>query len=202
MVGIGMNFSAKAAVEPNIEDTMLSASVEGMEGDDLRVLTVLVTWLEVHHAWINADRLVRATQTLESQRARAFWAAIGTWLEKDRRLARLTKLHRGKRIHLLRTGTAFQVRRRGEDPRFKNTPLRMPAGVLRDRIGDVLKPEELAGRHLGYHYRVLIGPTYRADMWAALERDPTLAPAELARRTYGSFATAWQVKQDWQLLAA
>ena len=202
MVGIGMNFSAKAAVEPNIEDTLVSACIEGMEGDDLRVLAVLATWLDVHHPWINADRLVRATQTLEPQRARAFWAAIGTWLEKDRRLARLTKLHRGKPIDLLRTGTAFQVRRHGEDPRFKDTPLRTPAGVLRDRPADVLTPEELAGRHLGYRHRVLIGPTYRADMWAALELDPTLAPAELARRTYGSFATAWQVKQDWQLLAA
>jgi hypothetical protein len=39
-------------------------------------------------------------------------------------------------------------------------------------------------------------------MWAALEVDPTLTPTELARQTYGSFATAWQVKQDWELLAA
>jgi hypothetical protein len=39
-------------------------------------------------------------------------------------------------------------------------------------------------------------------MWAVLESDPSLSPAELARRTYGSFATAWQVKQDFELLAA
>jgi len=39
-------------------------------------------------------------------------------------------------------------------------------------------------------------------MWAALEHDATLAPAALARQTYGSFATAWQVKKDWELLAA
>jgi hypothetical protein len=37
-------------------------------------------------------------------------------------------------------------------------------------------------------------------MWAELEGDPTLSPAQLARRTYGSFASAWQVKHDWQLL--
>ena len=78
----------------------------------------------------------------------------------------------------------------------------MPNGVLRHRTADVLTPEELAGRHLGYRYRVLIGPTYRADMWGALEHDPTLAPAALARQTYGSLATAWQVRQDWELLVA
>jgi len=149
MVGIGMNFAAETAVEPNIEDTLLSASVEGMEGDDLRVLAILVTWLDVHHAWINADRLVRATQTLDSPRVRAFWAAIGTWLENDRRFARLTKLHRGKRIDLLGAGSAFQVRRRGEDPRFQGTPLRVPEGVLRHRTADVLTPRHSTARTRG-----------------------------------------------------
>jgi 2-oxo-4-hydroxy-4-carboxy--5-ureidoimidazoline (OHCU) decarboxylase len=44
--------------------------------------------------------------------------------------------------------------------------------------------------------------TYRADMWAAMEDDPSISVAELARRTYGSFATASQVKRDWQLIHA
>jgi hypothetical protein len=47
---------------------------------------------------------------------------------------------------------------------------------------------------------VIIGPSYRADMWAALETDPELSPTELARQTYGSFATAWQVKRDFVLV--
>jgi len=38
-------------------------------------------------------------------------------------------------------------------------------------------------------------------MWAENERDPILTAAEIARRTYGSFATAWQVKKDWAVLA-
>ena len=38
-------------------------------------------------------------------------------------------------------------------------------------------------------------------MWAALEADPNLAAAELARRPYGSFAPAWQTKHDFQVLA-
>lgn len=48
----------------------------------------------------------------------------------------------------------------------------------------------------------MIGPTYRADMWAALEADPDLSAAELARRTYGSFATAWHVRRDFALVAS
>jgi hypothetical protein len=45
-----------------------------------------------------------------------------------------------------------------------------------------------------------MGASYRADMWAALDNKPTLTAAELARRAYGSFATAWQVKRDFAIL--
>lgn len=78
----------------------------------------------------------------------------------------------------------------------------MPAGVLRDRPGDVLSPKELARRHRTYRCRVLMGPSYRADMWALLEAEPSITAAELGRRAYGSFATAWHVKKDYELLAA
>ncbi len=200
MVGIGMLFTAKAARDPNIEDTLLAASVEGMERDDLRVLAILVTWLGVHHSWMNADRLIRAVEAHPSERVRAFWAAVAKWLERDRRLARLARTSRGSRVDLLRTGADFQVKRRGEDVRFETGPLRVPAGALRDRQQDVVLPAELAKRHRTYRQRVLIGSSYRADMWAELDRDPALSAAELARRTYGSFATAWQVKHDRALL--
>lgn len=200
MVGIGMGFAAKGSVEPNIEDTIIAASVEGMERDDLRVLAVLTTWIGIHHPRVNADRLLRALSHQSSPRVRAYWAAIGVWLGKDRRLARLATLHEGRRVDLLRAGTEFQIRRRGEDARFRDTGLRVPAGTLRDRPSDVLSPAALAVRHGTYRLRILIGPSYRADMWAALEHDPEIPAAELARRTYGSFATAWNVKRDWELL--
>lgn len=200
MAGIGMLFAVEPSVEPNIEDTLIAASVEGMEGDDLRVLAVLTTWIGVHHPRINADRLLRGLTQHPTSRVRAYWAAIGRWLGNDRRLARLAPLHEGARVQLLRAGSSFQVRRRGEDDRFRDTDLCVPGGVLRDRPSDVLTPAALADRHRTYRARILIGPSYRADMWAALEREPGLRAAELARRTYGSFATAWKVKQDWALL--
>jgi hypothetical protein len=200
MIGIGMNFAGSGAKEPNVEDTLLSASVCGLEDDDLRVLAILVTWLGIHHPWINADRLLRAVRSHQAPRVLAFWSAVGHWLRKDRRLARLTGVYRGPRLDLLRTGTDFQIRRHGEDLRFTGSPLRVPTGILRDRPADVLTPRELAKRHRMYRLRILIGPTYRADMWAALDREPSLSLAALARTAYGSFATASQVKHDWTLL--
>jgi hypothetical protein len=201
MVGIGMNFAAPAVVDPNIEDTLLFTSIEAMDHGDLRVLSVLVTWFGVHSRWVNADRLAKIVSDHDSERVRALWSALARCQAKDRRFAHLAKVYGGPRIDVLSTGTEFQLRRHGEDPRFEGSALRVPSNVVRDRGADVLPPAELAQRHHAYRCRVIMGPTYRADMWAALEEDPTLSAAMLARKTYGSFATAWHVRRDFALVA-
>ena len=201
MIGIGMNFSGRKAKNANIEDTLLAASQEGIERADYRVLAVLVTWIDVHYKWINADRLIRLVEN-SSKRIRAFWASVAIWKSNDSRFTRLAKLYDGRRVTLLSTGTTYLVKKNGEDDRFKGTALRVPANTLRDRKQDVATPSSLAQIHDGFRHRVLMGPTYRADMWANLENTPSLSTADLARSAYGSFATAWQVKKDWQLLNA
>ena len=200
MVGIGMNFAAPPERDADLESTLVHASQLGMDDGDLRVLAVLTTWLGIHYAHVNADRLVRLATAETSERVRAYWAAIASWLARDRRFARLKTAYDGPRIDLLPVGTDFQLKRRGEDPRFVGSKLKAPAGTLRDREADVLSPEALARRHSGYRNRLLIGPTWRADVWTVLERAPELSVAEAARRASCSFATAWQVVRDFKLL--
>jgi hypothetical protein len=200
MVGIGMNFAAEPSVDADIESTLLHASEVGMVEGDLRVLSVLTTWMGVHHARVNADRLVRLVGDHPADRVRAYWSAVAVWLGKDRRLGRLVNAYRGGSVDLLPTGNAFQLARRGADQRFARSALRVPHGTLRDRPDDVLTPETLVRRHAGYRNRVLFGPTWRADVWTVLDRDPALAVAEVARRASCSFAAAWQTAQDFRLL--
>lgn len=202
MVGIGMNFAAEPNADPPIEETLVHASSLGMDGDDLRVLSVLTTWLGIHSPHINADRLVRCLSEHPSERVKTYWAAVSHWLGKDRRFTRLGKLHGGPALDLLPVGTEFQIARRGEDERFAGSVLRIPAGTLRDRTADVLSPESLVRQHRGYRNRVRMGPTWRADVWTVLERAPELGVAEVARRAGCSFATAWQVVRDFSLLRA
>jgi hypothetical protein len=202
MVGIGMNFAAEPNADPPIEETLVHASSLGMDGDDLRVLSVLTTWLGIHSPHINADRLVRCLSEHPSERVKAYWAAVSHWLGKDRRFTRLGKLHGGPALDLLPVGTEFQIARRGEDERFASSVLRIPAGTLRDRTADVLSPESLVRQHRGYRNRVRMGPTWRADVWTVLERALELGVAEVARRAGCSFATAWQVVRDFSLLRA
>jgi hypothetical protein len=200
MVGIGMNFAAEPRSDADIESTLLHASELGMLEGDLRVLSLLTTWIGVHHARVNADRIVRLVGAHAAERVRGYWSAVAAWLGKDRRFARLLKAYAGAPIDLLSTGNAFQITRRGADERFTGSKLRVPRGTLRDRPDDVLTPELLVRRHAGYRNRVLMGPTWRADVWTVLERDPELAIAEAARRASCSFAAAWQTAQDFRLL--
>ncbi|HVV83571.1 MAG TPA: hypothetical protein VHE35_10885 [Kofleriaceae bacterium] len=202
MAGIGMRFAVEPEPGANVEDTLYFASIEGMEQGDLRVLALLVSWFGVHHGRINVDRLTRVVTEHGTPRVRALWSALATWKAADRRYRRLAALHGGERIDLLSTGTDFHLRRHGEDPRFASTCLRVPANVLRDRPSDIASPEEVARRHAAYRQRVMMGPSYRADLWAAIAAQPTLTASELARGTYASFASAWQVKRDFAIVEA
>jgi len=200
MAGIGMSIAAEPDWSAEIESTLFDASVAGMDEGDLRLLSLLTTWFGVHHARVNADRLVRLVLGTESRRVRAYWAAVARWRSKDRRFARLSQGYRGPPLDLLPVGTEFQIQRRGEDERFVGSPLRVPAGSLRDRASDVLSPEVMVRRHAGYRNRVRIGSTYRADVWTVLEREPELSTTAVARRAHCSYAAAWQATQDFRLI--
>jgi hypothetical protein len=159
MVGIGMLVGGIASPAPDLEATLVRASIEGMERGDLRVLAVLVTWFGVHAARVDAGRLTRLVAMQASKRVRAFWSALARWRSADRRFARLAQAYGGPRLDLLATGTDFQVALHGEDPRFAGSKPRVPANVLRDRPADVLRPAELARMHFAYRCRSAIGPS-------------------------------------------
>jgi len=200
MSGIGIRTNAKPKVDADLETTLVQASELGLDDGDLETLALVTTWMSIHHGHVNADRLVRLVTARHSPRVRAYWSAVARWLTKDRRLARLAHGYRRAPIDLLPVGNEVQLARRGEDERFVGSKLRVPSGVLRSRAVDVLSPEALIRCHAGYRNRVLLGPTWRADVWTVLEQAPDLSIAEVARRALCSFATAWQAAQDFKLL--
>ena len=202
MAGVGLAVAAAPDYAAPIEDTLFAVSNEGMERDQLRELALLTTWWSMHAPFVNADRLFELVKRSGTARVRAYWAALARARKSDPRFLRFAPLAPDEEVHLLRVGSLFQLSRRGEDPRFSGGVLRVPEGVLRARDADVLSPERLARNHRTYRARVLMGPSYRADMWAALERTPGLSVSALARETYGSIATASRVKRDRALLLA
>jgi len=199
-IGIRVTGRIKILEEVNIEDTLVAASREGIMLPDYRILSLLVDWIQVHGERVNVDRLVRIVDAISEMRVRVFWAAIAQWMKADSRYKKLAQLYSGKKIDLLESGTDFLITKNGLDERFVKTFLRIPNKTLRHRLSDILGPEDLARKHLAFRYRVLIGPTYRADMMAYLEKHPKASASEVARATYGSFASAWQAKKDFEVM--
>lgn len=196
LLGIGFKIAGKKESNPNIEDTLIAAAIEGMMGD-FRILSLLTDWLFLHSGIINTDRLYRALRELEDKSVRAYFSAIGHHLKKDPRFKKLASLYKGPRIFLDKNKSyEFLVTRNDEDERFKGSSLIIANGTLRMRPDDIASPEELVKLHKDYYYRTLIGPSFRADMVSCFLRDRNISAAELARRCYGSFATAWEVIKD------
>ena len=200
LAGIGCNLNAFPVVNADIEYTLYKASQEALEHLDFRTLSLIVHWIDVHESIVNVPRLKRLlrTSTTETQR---LWRAISEWRQEHHKWQSLLRLNGPlDRWELLPVGTDFQISRKGEDPRFMGTDLRIPNGLLPIREGDVLSPKHLIQQHPTYANRVRFGVCLRADLWTQLELEPSLSAAQLAKQVGCAFASAWEVKHDFELL--
>jgi hypothetical protein len=182
-----------------MEQTFLMALKHAMAQEDWRTLGVLTTWFGVHSTYVNAARLLRFVAGAEcTPRMLMYLSGLASWMRQDRRFKSLITSY-SSREPLLRVGNDFHIARHGEDPRFQDNALCVPAGVLRDRAVDVLSPAQLARAHGTYAQRIIMGPTWRADVWAALLREPTLTASQVAKQAGCAYGTAWQTMQDFAL---
>jgi hypothetical protein len=189
--GIGFRLSGKIEKNVNIEDCLIAACIEGMSGD-FRLLSLLTDWLFIHFKCINSDRLYRALMNLDNKKVRCYFHSVLRNFKKEFTPKKFLNLYRGPKI-ILGDVDLFLVTKNGEDERFINSKLIVPNKMLRQRADDILTVGQLAKIHNDYFYRLLIGPSYRADMISNFLTHPNISPTELAKVTYGSFATAWEI---------
>jgi hypothetical protein len=92
------------------------------------------------------------------------------------------------------------IRMKGLDDRFEGTCIRVPKNLFSHRPQQIFSAESIARRHMGFRYRVMFGPSYRADIWALLRRNPDLSGYRLAKLAHCSTATALRIKQDYEIV--
>ncbi len=202
LAGIGCNLNAFPVMNADIEYTLYKASQEALKDLDFRTLSLIVHWIDIHGSIVNVPRLKRLlrTSTKETQR---LWRAIAEWRQTHHKWQSLLSLKAPiDRWELLPVGTDFQISRKGEDSRFIGTDLRIPMGLLPIREGDILSPKHLIQQHPTYANRIRFGVCLRADLWTHLQIDPSLSAAQLAKKTGCAFASAWEIKRDFDLLVA
>jgi hypothetical protein len=187
-IGLRLGASHPAPACPAPEQVLVSAVTAAIP-NDLRTLSVVTTWLEVHGARVHVAELARYLDAGEAacrdhERFAAYWSGVAHWQRADVRWAKVAARFRGPAVYLSGLPADLeeaQILRKGEDLRFLGSRLRVPQGMLRDRKADVDDPASLSARHAWYRERVRQGPSYRADCWAELERNPELRAADLAR---------------------
>lgn len=201
LTGIGIKIGDSDYIKnANIEDTLIAGALEGVAGD-YRVLSLVTTWIEIHHQVLNADRLFRAVSAVKEKKLRAYFSNLNFLLPKDPRFKKFKSLYKGEKVILgLTDDYSYLVKKHGEDERFSSGKLVVAKHTLRNRKEDILPVQEMAKFHRLYYYRLLIGPVYRADMVGTLALNSVLSPSELAKATYGSFATAWEVVKNFDFL--
>ena len=210
---IGFNLSCnKKAIDPNIEATLISASIEAMYNKDNRLGGLIVDWITIHFSRINVDRLTKFISHLNNSEYRLvkiFWCANAQRLvAKDQRFKKLSQIYKGKRINLAdycsksKKSTSLLIEIKGEDERFKNTCIRIPRNYFSERPNQIFSGSIIAKNHFPYRYRLMMGPSYRADIWALIKRNPNLSAYALAKKAHCSYRTAYITKKDYDTLTS
>ena len=200
-------------MDPDIEATLLSASVEAVNNKNNRMGGLLVDWITIHHSKINMDKLTKYVFSLSEKThklVKIFWCANAQrLLAKDQRFKRLAASYTGQRVHFADSVFKFPgqkkltkmfIKTRGEDKRFKGTCIRLFKGYFVERVGQIHPESLMVKTHLPYRYRVMMGPSYRADLWAILTRQPNLSAYALGKKVHCSYRTAYIVKKSHTLL--
>lgn len=210
---IGFNINCKKkSTDPNIEASIVSASIETVNNKDNRIGGLLVDWITVHYIRINVDRLTKFVFSLSDSKykfVKIFWCANAQRLfVKDQRFKRLSELYQGRRINFadrfLKNGkqntTKILIEIKGEDERFKRTCIRVSKGYFSERPKQIFPVSIIVKNHLPYRYRVMMGPSYRADLWALLDSNPSISAYALGKKAHCSYRAAYIAKKDYELL--
>ncbi|TVQ79305.1 MAG: hypothetical protein EA369_05075 [Bradymonadales bacterium] len=210
---IGANFAAdEKRTDPNIEATLVSASIEGIHMDDHRFRGVLVDWIDAHSLRINVESLTRLVRQLPEKEYKfvlIFWSAIAQRLaNSDPRFRRLAGLYKGKRLDFLDRNMKGEEKRitdmfidlKGLDERFEGTCIRAPKNAFPHRPSQIFKAASIAKTHMPFRYRTMMGASFRADVWALLRRKPDTTAYQLAKLVGCSTTTALRVKHDYEIL--
>ena len=210
---IGFNLGGgKKSTDPNIEASLISASIEAVNNKDNRIGGLLVDWITTHYLRVNVDRLTKFVFSLNDSDykfVKIFWCANAQRLFiKDQRFKRLSELYKGKRVSFAdrflkkrqQKVTKVLIEIKGEDERFKRTCIRVPKGYFSERPHQIFPVSVIAKNHLPYRYRVMMGSSYRADLWALLDSNPNISAYALGKKAHCSYRSAYIAKKDYELL--
>ena len=201
--GLGFLLSSKTIKNANIEHGLMSLLDEvflNKSTIDLRLLALMVNWLEIHITQVNANRFVKLLVDHNNKDILNFISSVFEFIG-DIRFNKFVQRYRHKKRTSLIKNSSFLIKKNGEDERFSKTNLIVHSKALPNRPELILSPKELSSKHIYYKYRVLLGPTYRSDVIANLSINPNLKVSDLARLHFTNYQTSYKAKKDFEVFS-
>ena len=185
---------------PDLEATLLEI-LECIH-EDGRLLSLLVSWIKVHGAYVNVEKL-RKLSRKASEQANIWLSAMAGFaiahqMPKWKTLARRQPEPRYFYPPEVADGA---IAMKGAIPWLEKLNFRIPNGSIRIRETDVLSPEELAKVHRQYRNRYLYGPSWRADIITAVE-EGARTPTEVVKKVGCSYEPAHRVLRELKVASA
>lgn len=187
----------------DIEQTLIEAILESAR--DGRLASLVFSWLKVHGAYVNVERLAKLAKlyperTHPAIRLLSGYAAFALEHcgQKWKKLIRRSK----EPVYLYpKEITESAVKLKGAVDYLERFGFVVPNSSIRIREEDALSPEELIKTNSWYRNRYLYGPSWRADIVTAIEAGAR-SPAEVVKTIGCSYEPAHRVFREYQLAKA
>ncbi len=185
----------------DIEQTLLEVTAQAQK--DYRLLSVLMTWIQIHGEQVIVEKLFKRAKKLdplagayapEILNGMAVWATVCK-MEKWKKCISGDPKH----TYLIDEEITHSFEAySGLKPEWLKYGVKVPEKMIRIRASDVLSPLELASTHHQYRNRLIYGASWRADIITAIQAGYR-SPTEIARSIGCSYEPAYRVLKDYSI---
>lgn len=207
LAGIGIMISSKPALmieiaKVDIESTLAEAFVALLDESNLRLLSPVFTWIEVHGSSVIIEKLIKILSKFAADKQDTSLAAVFAKFALQaghKRWSTVAKKFKLKSATPRLLGpsdmAASLVSLRGEESWANATNYRVAKGLISTNNKWVLSRKALAKLNHQYRNRLIYGPQWRADIITAYEQGAK-TPTEASRISGASYEPCHRVKVE------
>jgi hypothetical protein len=168
-IGFRVNANSNKSEDVDIETTLLKAI--GEFDNDSRMISLVFSWLTVHHKQLLADKLFRNFKSIENKEKYRWFPAVCSFLVhlKDFRFSKGVSKAK-KPIYIGDRNNSLSIKRKGNYEFLEGLNFFIPIGNVRIREKDILNSKDLSTLNLQYRNRLIFGPNWRSDIITSFQQ--------------------------------
>ena len=198
---VGIRVSGESS-SGDIEKIILDAVLECP--DDLRLASLLFSWLKVHGNYVIVEKLRKLVSKAELNIRQRMWISVLAVYGKN------NCSHKWKSLIYIPEGNTYllpdkisktAIALKGSEEWLSEYQILLPKGTLRIREEDIMDPTLLIKKNLQYKNRYLFGPSWRADIITAIQEGCN-SPTAIMKKIGCSYEPAYRIFHEYSLAQA